>query len=130
MTIPVTMSSLDALNTRLEKEPEWWVDACARMAEGVPYWEIAGEMYVKPALFRGWIGGDKDRERDFQAAMAHRAEYRNEKAAARLAEFVDAGVKADDVNPAHVLKAIESTLGKGGVGVKVDANITIIHESA
>lgn len=41
-----------------------------------------GGVGVKPALFRGWIGGDVDRERDFQAALGYRKEYREEMALA------------------------------------------------
>lgn len=130
MSIPATTSSLETLNGLIEHEPAWWVDVCARIAAGAGYWEIAQERAIKPALFRGWIGGDAKREKDYQTALEYRQEYRNELAAARLAGFVGADVRDEDINPAHVLKAIESTLGKGGPAVRVDANITIVHESA
>ena len=133
MSMAVTLGALEMLNGLAEKEPAWWPDVCARIAAGTGDWEIAKEYSVKPALFRGWIGGDKQRELDFQTALEYRKELRQEKAGARLAALVDAEFDEALVNPGHVLKAIESTLGKGGIGVNVDTgggNVTIIHESA
>jgi hypothetical protein len=133
MSLPVTLGALETLNGMLEHEPAWWPMVCAELAEGKGYWEIAQRYGVKPALFRGWIGGDKDRERDFLTALEYRKELRQERAAARLAGFVEAGINEDEINAGHVLKAIESTLGKGGIGVSVDTgggSVTIIHESA
>lgn len=133
MSVPATISGLEMLNGFMQNEPEWWVDVCAQIASGKPYYEIAEVYCIKPALFRGWIGGDKQRETDFQNALEYRKEFRQEKAAARLAGFVDAKINDGDVSPAHVLKAIDSTLGKDGIGVNVNTgggNVTIIHESA
>lgn len=133
MSIPATMGSLETLNGLLEHEPAWWIDVCARVGEGEPWWDLARERMVKPALFRAWVSVSPEREKDFQAALACREELSKEKARHRLAGFVDASVNDEDVNPAHVLKAIESTLGKGGIGVSVDTgggSVTIIHESA
>jgi len=130
MALHVTLSSLKTLNEMIQHEESWWPDVCARVAEGEGYWDIAQGLLIKPALFRGWIGGDAGRERDFQAAMGYRKEYREEKAGARLAGFVDASINESDITPSHVLKAIESTLGSGGTAVKVDTQITIIHESS
>ena len=129
MSMHLTQSSLKTLNELVEHEESWWVDVCARIAEGEGYWDIARGLAIKPALFRGWIGGDAGREKAFQEALGYRGEYRKERASARLAAFVDAEVDEDEITPGHVLKAIEGTLG-GGVGVKVDTQITIIHESA
>lgn len=133
MSVPATMGSLEVLNGLVEHEPAWWIDVCARVGEGEPWWEMARERMVKPALFRAWISVDEKREKDFQAALAVREELSKEKARHRLSGFVAAEVREADINPAHVLKAIESTLGKGGIGVSVDTgggSVTIIHESA
>jgi len=132
VSIPATMSSLETLNGLVEHEPGWWPDVCAKIASGTGYDEVARELMIKPALLRGWIGGDKGREADFQRAMEYRKELRKEKAENRLAAFVDSQIDESLVNPTHVLAAIEKTLGKGGIGVNVDTgggNVTIIHES-
>lgn len=111
MSIPATLSSLETLNGLVEHEPAWWPDVCARIAGGTGYWEIAKERCIKPALFRGWIGGDAKREADYQTALSHRAEYRREVAAANVMKI--ASVEHEFVKPSDTLRAAELVLGSG-----------------
>lgn len=121
MSLPATLSSLETLNGNYEHEPAWWPNVCARISEGTGYWVIAQELGIKAQLFRGWIGGDAEREKAFLAALKYRDEYRQEVARQKLHDIVDTTLAAGDINPAHVLKAIEATLPKGG-GTSVSVN--------
>lgn len=124
MGIPATMNDLEMLDEKVVQEPGWWIDFCAQVTDGEKWWEGANKLYVKPAVFMAWINVDEKRKKDFLLALECRELLSKEKAKHRLAGFVDATVREADVNPTHVLSAIEKTLGKdrdgsGGGGVTV-----------
>ena len=123
--VALTQLSVEVLNEKLG-DGAWWVDVCAEIAGGKSHAEIAVRMCVKAALFRGWIGGDVEREREYPAALSYRQVCWVERAQMKRAGLVDAAYRDEDVNPGHVMKAIDSTLGAvdrgrgGGITVVVD----------
>ena len=131
MSTTLTVLGIEILNDNFANDNAWWGGFLARVAEGTGYWQIAEELGIKPALMRGWIGGDPKREEEYQTALGYRKEYRQEKALHRLAGLVDAEFDPELLNPTHVLKAIESTIGgnalkiSGGVGGGAPVNIQI-----
>ena len=120
-----TALGLETLNGLMEHEPTWWPDVLARVAEGKGYWEIARERMVKPALFRGWIGGDPAREAAYQKALEYRKEYRQELAAANVSEIAQVVHQDSSVSVGDTLKAAGMVLDKGGEG-KGGGGVTVI----
>ena len=115
----VTRMQIHELTERFENDQEAFLGVCADIASGLSldeaYARLCNNYAVTWHAFRTYIKADPERERQYQDALATRAEYRREKAAANVVKIASVSHEDGAVGVGDTLKAAALVLGDGGV---------------
>lgn len=122
---------VEELHIRNQREA-WFVEICAKTAEGVPLGKLAEKLKVMKSVMRIWIASDPEREKLFKAAqqMAAEAQYED----VRQEVYNTAMTRVAKVDASAKLKAAEMVLspksGSGGSTSSAPATVTVVFVNA
>ena len=111
----------------LDTDPEWWKRQLEKISDGVPLEDLAKEYCIYYGVYRNWIRGSVEREKEYQQALLDKRTRTVEKVTKKVVDTALAN-PIDLPRYPDVLRAAEIVLNtkeSGGSGGTPSINIVI-----